>query len=219
VEDDDNIRELVIYALTRAGFEAQGLTDGEALFEALRKHIPELILLDLMLPGEDGIAILKKLKTYNHTKKARVIILTAKDSELDCIRGLDTGADDYITKPFSVMELISRVRAVLRRDPDNSLHEITAGSITLSPEKRRAWADGEEVVLTYKEFELLLFLMTNAGIVLSRDKILGQVWGYDYIVESRTVDMHVKSLRQKLGKSGSLIKTVRNVGYKIEEKP
>jgi len=217
VEDDDSIRDMILYALPSAGFEAEGFADGEAFYAGLRKGLPSLVLLDIMLPGEDGISILKKLRSSGKQKPVPVIMLTAKGSELDRIKGLDLGADDYITKPFSVMEVISRVKAVLRRSegvpekPD----EIRIGDVTLYNGRRVVFVGAEEVRLTYKEFELLYYLMINEGIVLSRNKLLEQVWGFDYDGESRTVDMHVKSLRQKLGESGNLIKTVRNVGYKI----
>jgi two-component system alkaline phosphatase synthesis response regulator PhoP len=219
VEDDDNIRELVVYALTSAGFEAQGVADGAALFAGLREAAPDLILLDIMLPGEDGIALLKKLKASARTEKIPVIMLTAKGAEHDRVKGLDLGADDYITKPFSVMEVISRVRAVLRRSgaaEKSDSTEMRVGGVDLCADKRSVSADGVPVALTYKEFELLQYLMVNKGIVLSRDKILEKIWGYDYGGESRTVDMHIKSLRQKLGGCGGVIQTVRNVGYKIE---
>jgi len=217
VEDDDSIRDMILYALPSAGFEAEGFADGEAFYAGLRNGLPSLVLLDIMLPGEDGISILKKLRSSGKQKPVPVIMLTAKGSELDRIKGLDLGADDYITKPFSVMEVISRVKAVLRRSegvpekPD----EIRIGDVTLYNGRRVVFVGAEEVRLTYKEFELLYYLMINEGIVLSRNKLLEQVWGFDYDGESRTVDMHVKSLRQKLGESGNLIKTVRNVGYKI----
>lgn len=219
IEDDDSIREMVIYALTTAGFAAEGFSDGDDIFPALLKTIPALILLDIMLPGSDGLSILKRLKQADHYWPIPVIMLTAKGSELDRIKGLDLGADDYVTKPFSVMEVISRVKAVLRRcgtDTGGS-DELKIGSISLHQAKRVVSVDDNEITLTYKEFELLQYLMINQGIVLSRDKLLEQIWGFDYNGESRTVDMHIKSLRQKLGQAGDEIKTVRNVGYKIGE--
>jgi len=218
VEDDDNIREMVVYALSSAGFEAEGFIDGEALYNRFQKVTADLVLLDIMLPGEDGLSILRKMKQFEKLKRIPVIMLTAKGAELDRIKGLDAGADDYITKPFSVLEVISRVRAVLRRwegDPERP-NELKVGAITLHNDKRVVFAGNEKVALTYKEFELLCYLMINEGIVLTRDKLLEHVWGFDYNGESRTVDMHVKTLRQKLGDKGDLIKTVRNVGYKIE---
>ena len=218
VEDDDNIREMLVYALTSSGFQAKGFADGGALFPAVSEFAPDLILLDIMLPGDDGIAILKKLKSSAKTAKIPVIMLTAKGAEYDRIKGLDLGADDYITKPFSVMEVLARIRAVLRRSaPSESANELHLGGLSLHVDKRRVLAGEGEVVLTYKEFELLAALMRGAGIVLSRDQLLERVWGYDREVESRTVDMHIRTLRQKLGAHGGLIKTVRNVGYKIEE--
>jgi two-component system alkaline phosphatase synthesis response regulator PhoP len=215
VEDDDNIRDMVIYAMSSAGFEALGFADGESFFAQTRTALPSLVLLDIMLPGDDGLFILKKLRASSRTVKLPVIMLTAKGSEHDRIKGLDLGADDYMTKPFSVMEVIARVRAVLRR----SASEETRGSsgkmeiagVVLDSPRRAVHAGGREVTLTYKEFELLHYLMMNEGIVLSREKLLDQVWGVDYCGESRTVDMHVKSLRQKLGEAGAVIKTVRNV--------
>lgn len=217
VEDDDNIRDMVAYALTSAGFEAAGFVDSKSFLTELNATIPSLVLLDIMLPGEDGITILKKIRQLEKTQNLPVIMLTAKGSEYDRIKGLDLGADDYITKPFSVLEVISRVRAVLRRT-DNEPAKKTSlkiSNVVLHEDKREVYVGKEEIKLTYKEFELLHYLMLNGGIVLSRDKLLSQVWGFDYTGESRTVDMHIKSLRHKLGASGELIKTVRNVGYKI----
>ena len=219
VEDDDNIRDMVIYAMSSASFEALGFADGGSFFAQARTELPSLVLLDIMLPGDDGISILKKLKASNRMARIPVIMLTAKGSEHDRIKGLDLGADDYITKPFSVMEVIARVRAVLRRSaPEeagrSSGDKMEIAGIVLDNPRRTVHAEGREVTLTYKEFELLHYLMINEGIVLSREKLLDQVWGVDYCGESRTVDMHVKSLRQKLGVSGAVIKTVRNVGYK-----
>ena len=221
VEDDDNIRDMLLYALSSAEFEAEGFADGESVWGAIECNEPSLILLDIMLPGEDGIAILKKLKKSAKYKMIPVVMLTAKGTEYDRIKGLDLGADDYITKPFSVLEVISRIRAVLRRCGVSENTEINAvieiGSILLNSEKRSVLAEGKKTSLTYKEFELLRYLMLNEGIVLTRDKLLEEVWGFDYNGESRTVDMHIRSLRQKLGKYSDIIKTVRNVGYKIEE--
>jgi two-component system alkaline phosphatase synthesis response regulator PhoP len=217
IEDDDNIREMVLYALSGAGFEAEGFSSGEAFFARLLKEAPALVLLDIMLPGEDGIAILKKLKHAEKTKYLPVIMLTAKGAEIDRIKGLDFGADDYITKPFSVMETIARVKAVLRRcesDTEKS-GEVKAGNITLQSDTRMVFAGDAEIALTYTEFELLYYLMKNQGIVLTRDTLLKQVWGFEYAGESRTVDMHIKSLRKKMSAAGEIIKTVRTVGYKI----
>jgi two-component system alkaline phosphatase synthesis response regulator PhoP len=216
IEDEDNIRELLIYALKNAGFNAVGFSDGRSFFA--EKETPDLILLDILLPGEDGVSILKKIRNNPATEKIPVIMLTAKGTEYDTIKGLDTGADDYITNPFSVMEVISRIKAVLRRvEKVEKNDELTVGEIVLNTEKRLVTVNKNEVVLTYKEFELLLYLMQNKGVVMSRDKILIQLWGYDYDGENRTVDMHIKTLRQKLGTAGDCIKTIRNIGYKITD--
>jgi two-component system alkaline phosphatase synthesis response regulator PhoP len=218
VEDDDNIRDMVIYAMSSVSFEALGFAEGESFFAQTKTALPSLVLLDIMLPGDDGLSILKKMKASSRTAKLPVIMLTAKGSEHDRIKGLDLGADDYITKPFSVMEVIARVRAVLRRsapeETRGSSGEMEIAGIVLDGPRRVVHTGGREVTLTFKEFELLHYLMMNEGIVLSRERLLDQVWGIDYRGESRTVDMHVKSLRQKLGEAGSVIKTVRNVGYK-----
>ena len=218
VEDDSSIRELVLYALQNRGFEAKGFADASELYPELLHNPPELVLLDIMLPGEDGIAILKKMKQNAQTRKVPVIMLTAKGSEYDRVLGLDLGADDYITKPFGVIEMISRVKAVLRRcAPEGAVSRtLTLGEITLDPERHRVGAAGREVALTFKEFSLLQFLMENSGRVLTRDRILETVWGYDFEGETRTVDMHIKTLRQKLGEAGALIETVRGVGYRME---
>lgn len=218
VEDDSSIRELVLYALQNSGFEAKGFADASELYPELLHNPPELVLLDIMLPGENGIAILKKMKQNAQTRKVPVIMLTAKGSEYDRVLGLDLGADDYITKPFGVIEMISRVKAVLRRcAPEGAVSRtLTLGEITLDPERHRVGAAGREVALTFKEFSLLQFLMENSGRVLTRDRILETVWGYDFEGETRTVDMHIKTLRQKLGEAGALIETVRGVGYRME---
>ncbi len=217
VEDDDNIREIVCYALNAGGFAAAGFPHPEEFWRHVREKTPGFVILDIMLPGEDGLSILKKLKADERTKAVPVIMLTARGLEMDRIRGLDLGADDYVAKPFSVMELISRVKAVLRRcgapDEEDSLN---VGTVGISAGKRSVTADGRAVTLTYTEFELLHCLMRNAGIVLSREKLMQRVWGVDAELESRTVDMHIKALRQKLGAAGEQIKTVRSVGYKME---
>jgi len=215
LEDDDNIRELVCYALDSSGFQSVGFSEPKSFYTELKKSTPELILLDIMLPGEDGISILKRLKTEGNS--VPVIMVTAKDSEIDRVRGLDLGADDYITKPFSVMELIARVKAVLRRSGSTRpTLTLQAGKIKVDNKRRTVNVDGRVITLTYMEYELLYYLMLNEGFVLTRDKLMDQVWGFDYEGESRTIDMHVKTLRQKLGTAGSIIKTVRNVGYKLE---
>ncbi len=216
VEDDDNIRELVIYTLETTGLEARGFADGTAFMEALAFDTPELVLLDIMLPGEDGLEILKKLKNSSKTKDIPVIMVTAKGSEYDKVVGLDSGADDYVTKPFGMMELISRIKAVLRRSgKQQDKTKLSVGGISLDTKKHEVKVDGEQVVLTLKEFELLEKLMRNQGIVLTRDQLLTEIWGYDFDGETRTVDVHIRTLRQKLGEQGSLVKTVRGVGYRI----
>lgn len=216
VEDDENIREMIIYALSSADFDAYGFEKPEDFWKSIEKEIPALILLDIMLPDEDGLSILGKLRKSQEYKDIPVIMLTAKGAEYDRIKGLDFGADDYITKPFSVLEVISRIKAVLRRyKPELEADNIAKDDIELFKSKRIVIAGGKEVNLTYKEFELLHYLMLNEGIVLTRDKLLEQVWGFDYNGESRTIDMHIRTLRQKLGDSGKSIKTIRNVGYKI----
>ena len=216
VEDEKNIRDLVVYALNSSDFRAEGFEDGEAFREGVRKAMPDLVLLDIMLPGEDGMAILAELRRNKETRQLPVILLTAKGSEFDKVQGLDAGADDYVAKPFGVMELLSRVRAVLRRSRlDREQPVLQVGKILMNQEERRVLADGRDLQLTFKEFELLRFLMENENMVLSRDKLLDIVWGYDSEVETRTVDVHIRSLRQKLGDLGELIETIRNVGYRI----
>ena len=217
VEDDESIRELVLYALKNEGYSGKGCRDFEEFKAALDDDTPALVLLDIMLPGKDGIAILKWMREGKY-KEVPVIMLTAKSAEIDKVRGLDLGADDYVTKPFSVLELMARIRARIRRGNDaDSMNEITIKDLTIIPEKRRVNVDGKDVSLGFKEYELLYYLAQNKGIVLSRDKIMDAVWGYDYLGESRTVDVHIAFLRQKLGKSGSMIKTVRSVGCILEE--
>ena len=216
VEDEKNIRDLVVYALNSSDFRAEGFEDGEAFREGIKKAMPDLVLLDIMLPGEDGMAILAELRRNKETRQLPVILLTAKGSEFDKVQGLDAGADDYVAKPFGVMELLSRVRAVLRRSRlDREQPVLQVGKILMNQEERRVLADGRELQLTFKEFELLRFLMENENMVLSRDKLWDIVWGYDSEVETRTVDVHIRSLRQKLGDLGELIETIRNVGYRI----
>lgn len=218
VEDDSNIRELVVYTLESTGFQARGFEDGSSFLEALALETPELVLLDIMLPGEDGLEILKKLKNSSKTKDIPVIMVTAKGSEYDKVVGLDSGADDYVMKPFGMMELISRIKAVLRRSgKQQDKTKLSVGGISLDTKKHEVKVDGEQVVLTLKEFELLEKLMRNQGIVLTRDQLLTEIWGYDFDGETRTVDVHIRTLRQKLGEQGSLVKTVRGVGYRIGE--
>lgn len=217
VEDDVNIREIERYALKNSGYDVQEFDNGEEFFQAVEAKVPALAILDIMLPDEDGLEILKKIRANTATAKLPVIMVTAKTSEMDKVKGLDTGADDYLTKPFGIMELISRVKALLRRTTDvKEESQIQYGNITVDNDKHAVKIDGQVCELTFKEFELLKYLIINKGIVLSRDKIMNQVWGFDYEGESRTVDMHIKTLRQKLGKAGACIKTVRNVGYMVE---
>jgi two-component system alkaline phosphatase synthesis response regulator PhoP len=218
VEDDESIREIVIYALRSAGYDAAGFESGDGLFAALDQGV-SLILLDVMLPGQDGLGILKTLRASAKTKALPVIMLTAKGSELDKVKGLDFGADDYITKPFGVMELISRVGAVLRRSggKQEENERLTSAGILLDKARRVVTVGGEAVNLTYKEYELLYYLMLNRGLALSREQIMREVWGFDFEGESRTLDMHIRTLRRKLGAEGERIQTVRNVGYKLTE--
>ncbi len=219
VEDDDNIRDLVLYAFKSTDFIAKGFECSEGFWTEIKIELPDLVLLDIMLPGEDGIAILKSLKTMVKTKKLPVIMLTAKNSEFDRVKGLDLGADDYVTKPFSVLELISRVKAVLRRTKclSESLNTLVCENVELIPEKHIVRVNGENIILTYKEFELLQLLMENMGLVLTRNRIMSTVWGMEFEGETRTVDMHIKTLRQKLGSGCEIIQTVRGVGYKVGE--
>lgn len=216
VEDDSNIRDLVVYTLESTGIKACGFEDGKAFVEALAFEAPELVLLDIMLPGEDGLTILKKLKSSSRTKDIPVIMVTAKGSEYDKVVGLDSGADDYITKPFGMMELVSRVKAVLRRTQKTTKDTTyRIDNLELDVEKHKVKVDGQEVTLTLKEFEMLEKLVKNQHIVLTRDKLLEEIWGYDFDGETRTVDVHVRTLRQKLGSAGELIETVRGVGYRM----
>ena len=216
VEDDTSIRELVLYTLQNTGFLAVGYENGEKLFEALKSAKPRLILLDIMLPGDDGIKILKKLRSDVSTKKIPVIMLTAKGTEYDKIIGLDSGADDYITKPFGMMELVSRVKALLRRTESNDDSELyNYNTVELNTRNHTVMVDNKFIDLTLKEFEMLKLLMKNAGAVMTRDMLLGTIWGYDFDGETRTVDVHIRTLRQKLGDSGKIIETVRGVGYRI----
>lgn len=220
VEDDTSIRELVQYALKTAEFQVMGFENAASFYKRMKEQQPDLILLDIMLPDEDGVSILKKLKSRPDTENIPVIMMTAKSSEYDKVLGLDSGADDYITKPFGVMELISRVKAVIRRSDRSkgSAGEVLKiGELVLDEQKHEVYARGQEVSLTFKEFELLSYLMKNRGLVLSRDKILNTIWNYEYEGESRTVDVHIGSLRQKLGTCGDFIKTIRGIGYKIED--
>ena len=217
VDDDSTIRDIEVYTLESTGFQARGFADGASMFEALKTEKPELILLDIMLPDEDGIQILKKLRSNPATQKLPVIMATAKGTEMDKIHGLDLGADDYLVKPFGVMEMVSRIKAVLRRCADHKAEKIiSVGNITLNIEGHTVTADGAKISLTLKEFEILRLFMQTPGKVFSRENLLSSVWGMDYMGETRTVDMHIKTLRQKLGNYGSMIKTVIGVGYRLE---
>lgn len=215
VEDDASIRELVLYTLQATGYAVQGFADGKAFSAALAKQLPELVLLDIMLPGEDGLQILKRLRADARTAQLPVMMLTAKGTEFDKVIGLDSGADDYITKPFGMLELVARVKALLRRTTREEGSVLACGALTLNRDTHRVLADAQEVLLTHKEFELLQYLLENRNIVLTRDKILDCIWGYSAEVETRTLDVHIRSLRQKLGTCGQLIETVRGVGYRI----
>ena len=216
VEDDENIRELVIYTLNSQGLEAEGFSRPSQFWKAMEVTTPSLVLLDIMLPEEDGLSILKKLRSSQETGKLPVIMLTAKGSEYDTVMGLDSGADDYIPKPFQMMELISRVRALLRRtEGQEKPQEYILGELTVSPSRHVVRVDGKEVTLTLKEFELLCLLLSKQETVFSRSQLLDRIWGYEFDGESRTIDVHVRTLRQKLGSAGKYIKTVRGIGYKI----
>lgn len=218
VDDDDTIREIEVYTLEKTGFSARGFADGASMLAALEKDMPELIVLDIMLPGEDGIAILKKLRAAPEHRDIPVIMATAKGTEMDKISGLDLGADDYLCKPFGVMEMVARVKAVLRRArKDAPAGELNVGGIILRENEHTVLAGGKRVELTHKEFRMLSVMMKNPNIVFSRDRLMSEVWGLDYVGESRTVDVHVKTLRQKLGPAGKQIKTVIGAGYRLED--
>lgn len=220
VEDDSNIRELVVYTLETTGFKARGFEDGREFLEALALETPEMVLMDIMLPGDDGLELLKKLKASPKTREIPVIMVTAKGAEYDKVKGLDLGADDYVTKPFGMMELVSRIKAVLRRtrrDAQEPQDIIAVGEIEINTKKHEVTAAGEVVNLTLKEYELLKRLMKNPNIVMTRDCLLEDIWGYDFDGETRTVDVHVRTLRQKLGPCGEKIETVRGVGYRMSE--
>ena len=219
VEDDDSIRELVLYTLHTTGFEAEGFRNAADFWQALEKELPQLVLLDIMLPDEDGLHILKRLRAGAETADLPVMMLTAKSSEYDRVVGLDSGADDYMPKPFGMMELVSRVRALLRRAAKPAAEDklFTAGPLAVDVKRRAVTVDGEPVILTYKEFELLCYLLENRGVVLSRDQILTKIWDYNYSGETRTVDVHIRTLRQKLGDASALIETVRGVGYRLAQ--
>lgn len=217
VEDDDSIRELMIYTLNMAGLEAAGFPEGESFWKALKQETPQLVLLDIMLPGEDGIAILKKLRRQKETRDIPVIMATARGTEYDKVYGLDLGADDYLVKPFGMMEMVSRIKAVLRRTlPKENTKCLKAGGLELDIEQHSVKVSEKKVELTHKEYELLRILMEHPGKVFTRDQLLNTVWNSDYAGETRTVDVHIASLRTKLGEVGEKIKTVRGVGYRME---
>ena len=218
VEDDASIRDIEIYTLNSTGFEARGFENGEDFFAALAQETPDLVILDVMLPGMDGVSILRKMKDNAATKRLPVIMATAKGMEYDKIQSLDLGADDYLVKPFGMMEMVSRVRAVLRRcAPLGEGSVLRAGNLTVNLDERTVTANGNRVNLTYKEFELLKLFLSHPKMVFTRDQLLSNVWNIDYAGETRTVDVHIQTLRQKLGVCGRMIETVRNVGYRLED--
>ena len=216
LEDDDNIRKLILYTLHTSGFEAEGFARPSAFYEAMERQMPRMLLLDIMLPEEDGLSVLKRFRAAPATRHVPVIILSAKDTEFDKVLGLDSGADDYLPKPFGMLELFSRIRAVLRRSQQAlPPREYRAGALLVRPAQRETLVGGEKIALTPKEFEILCLLLSHPGLVLSRGQIQDQVWGMEYLGETRTVDVHIRSLRQKLGSCGELIETVRGVGYRL----
>lgn len=219
VEDDPGIRELECYALKQAGFEARGFEEGEAFLEAVRVQLPQLVLLDVMLPGEDGNRLLARLRQDPRTRRLPVIMVTARGEEMDKVQGLDGGADDYIVKPFGVMELLSRVRAVIRRagDEQSPQTELAVGDLRMDVARHRVFVKGRDVTLTHMEFELLRYLLINRGIALTRERLLDAVWGVDYPGDTRTVDVHMRTLRVKLGEASRCLQTVRGVGYRLED--
>lgn len=219
VEDDESIRELVCYTLNSQGFKAVGFEKPSDFWKAIQKELPRLVLLDIMLPEEDGLTLLKKLRGSERTGRLPVIMLTARGTEYDMVRGLDGGADDYITKPFRMMELLARVRALLRRSGENEreLREYRVGNLYVCPSRHIVKVSGTDVILTKKEFDLLCLLLSEKGAVLTRTQLLDRIWGYEFDGENRTVDVHIRTLRQKLGAAGSCIRTVRGVGYQIGE--
>ena len=216
VEDDAGVRELELYTLRTAGYEAAGFGEPAEFRRALQESLPDLVILDVMLPGEDGMSLLRSLRQDARTRRLPVILVTARDAEMDKVNGLDAGADDYLTKPFGVMELLARVRALLRRSGEEKAEDVlTHGPIVLDRLRHRVTAEGAEVVLTHMEFELLAFLMAHPGQALTREVLLDDVWGMAYAGDTRTVDVHIRTLRQKLGSAGNCIETVRGIGYKI----
>ena len=219
VEDDASIRDIEVYALQSSGFEAAGYADGTAFWDALQQpRLPELVVLDVMLPGVDGIELLRRMKASERLRAIPVVMATANGAEYDKVHGLDLGADYYLTKPFGVMELVSCVRAVLRRaKPQKAEHLLQTGGLVVNLDGRTVTADGEKIALTFKEFELLKLFLSHPGVVFTRERLMEEVWGTDYCGESRTVDMHVRTLRQKLGAYGDCVETVRGVGYRLED--
>ncbi|MBQ6899942.1 MAG: response regulator transcription factor [Firmicutes bacterium] len=216
LEDDTNIRSFVIYALRSSGFEAEGFELPSQFWAAMKKQKPSLAVLDIMLPEEDGLSVLRKLRDSSETRNMPVIMLTAKSTEYDKVMGLDAGADDYMTKPFGAMELVARVKALLRRaEPVKDGKEYRVGSLLVNPDKHIVRAEDSDVILTLKEFQLLCYLVKNQGNVMTRDQILQEIWGYEFDGENRTVDVHIRTLRSKLGAAGDLIETVRGIGYRI----
>ena len=219
VEDDPSIRDIVVYALNSTGLEAYGFEDGQVFWDTLQEKQPDLILLDVMLPGIDGIELLTRMKGTERFRDIPVIMATAKGTEFDKVQSLDLGADDYLVKPFGMMEMVSRVKAVLRRcKPREDPNLLKLGELVLNRSEHKVTISGERVVLTYKEYELLKLFLTHPGVAFTREKLLQNVWNTDYVTESRTVDMHIRTLRQKLGAYGSIIETVRNVGYRLEKR-
>lgn len=217
IEDDAGIRDIELYTLSQTGFEAKGFPDGKSFFDALQGEMPDLIILDIMLPDTDGIEILRRLRANSKTKALPVIMATAKGMEYDKIRGLDAGADDYLAKPFGMLEMVSRIKAVLRRSaPADEKSRIKIGSVMIDTQSHTAEADGKRISLTYKEFELLKLFMSHPGMVFTREQLFNDIWGQDYFGESRTVDMHIRTLRKKLAPHDGLIETVRGVGYRLE---
>ena len=217
VEDDGSTREIELYTLNSTGFEAQGFESGTAFWEALQKEQPDLVLLDVMLPGIDGVELLQRMRQDSRFYRIPVIMATAKGEEYDKIQSLDLGADDYLVKPFGMMEMVSRIKAVLRRcQPSGQLHILKSGKVAINPDERTTEVGGERISLTFKEFELLRIFMEHPGIAFTRDQLFSEVWNMDYMGDSRTLDMHIRTLRMKLGDCGSYIETVRNVGYRWE---
>lgn len=218
VEDDKSIRDLLLYALKNEGYESEGFESSEDFYSALKKMPPDLVILDIMLPGDNGLDILQEIRKNPKLKNLPIMMLTAKTTEFDKITGLDMGADDYVTKPFSVLELLSRIRALLRRAGINKKHIIKYDNIHLNYDKRSVIIDNKDIDLTYKEFELLYLLISNPGVVLTREKIIDKIWGYDFDGATRTIDVHIASIRQKIEPYGKIIKTVRSLGYKVGDK-